>query len=196
MVTTVTIADNVSKLICIERITKTTVRKEYQRCPMCSESARTEKEFREHIMVCAMRVFECPTCDFSSSREINLKRHVKRCHPGLRTDDELVKLGTREQDKKSGNFQVEEKRAEESADEDWLNQDPGNVIGEVSSVDSSSSSDENEDGANVQEGDQQPERTEVNPLEGRVFRKKTQPSLPFGVPCPKESCSCGCSHPG
>ncbi|XP_061187052.1 RE1-silencing transcription factor B-like [Saccostrea echinata] len=141
--------------------TKTTPRNEYRRCPMCSEPARTEEEFKKHIMVCAMRVFECPTCDFTNTRELNLKRHIKRCHPGLGPNDELIKLGAKEQNSSS----------------------------------SSSSSDENEeDDIDEQKEKQDPEKKEDNLLEGRLFRKKTQPTLPFArkrpsleeIPVPKK----------
>ncbi|XP_048747971.2 RE1-silencing transcription factor-like [Ostrea edulis] len=163
--------------------TKTTARKEYRRCPMCSEPAKTEEQFKKHILVCAMRMFECPICGFTSTREINLKRHVKRCHPGLKPEDELIKLGTKEKsERKAGGSLHEEKKDEESGNEDWMDQDPGNVIGEVSSTDSSSgsSSDENEE-TDIDEKKERhnPEKKEDNLLEGRLFRKKTQPSLPF-----------------
>ncbi|XP_061164919.1 RE1-silencing transcription factor-like [Saccostrea echinata] len=179
--------------------TKTTPRNEYRRCPMCSEPARTEEEFKKHIMVCAMRVFECPTCDFTNTRELNLKRHIKRCHPGLGPNDELIKLGAKEQSKeKAGGSLNEKNKNEESANEDWLDQDPGEVIGEISSADSSSSSsssEENEeDDIDEQKEKQDPEKKEDNLLERRLFRKKTQPTLPFArkrpsledIPVPKK----------
>ncbi|XP_061186266.1 RE1-silencing transcription factor-like [Saccostrea echinata] len=178
--------------------TKTTTRKEYRRCPMCSEPAGTEEGFKKHIMVCAMRVFECPTCDFTNTRKLNLKRHTKRCHPGLRPNDELIKLGAKEQSKeKAGGSLNEENKDEESANEDWLDQDPGEVIGEIYSADSSSSnsSDENEeDVIDERKEKQDPKKKEDNLLEGRLFRKKTQPTLPFArkrpsleeIPVPKK----------
>ncbi|XP_062575462.1 uncharacterized protein LOC134237364 [Saccostrea cucullata] len=146
--------------------TKTTTRKEYRRCPMCSEPAKTEDEFKRHIMVCAMRLFECPICDFTN-----------------RPNDELIKLGPKEQNKeKAGCSFGEENKGEKSENEDWLYQDPGEVIGEISSANSSSSnsSDENEeDDIDEQKEKQDPEKTEGNLLKGRLFRKKTQPTWPF-----------------
>ncbi|XP_062606953.1 RE1-silencing transcription factor-like [Saccostrea cucullata] len=178
--------------------TKTTTRKEYRRCPMCSEPAWTEDEFKRHIMICAMRHFECPICDFTNSRELNLKRHVKRCHPGLGPNDEPIKLGPKEQNKdpeKAGcSFGDENK--DEGANEDWLDQDPGEVIGEISSANSSSSnSSDEEDDIDEQKEKEDREKIEGNLLEGRVFRKKTQPTLPFtrkrpsleGIPVPKKT---------
>ncbi|XP_062587419.1 uncharacterized protein LOC134249073 [Saccostrea cucullata] len=131
-------------------------------------------------MVCAMRLFECPICDFTNITELNVKRHIKRCHPGLGPNDELIKLGPKEQNKeKAGCSFGEENKGEESANEDWLHQDLCGVIGEISSANSSSSnsSDENEE----DDIDEQKEKqdSEGNLLEGRLFRKKTQPTLPF-----------------
>lgn len=63
---------------------------------MCSEPGRTEKEVKENILICAMRMLECQTCGFTNMRAFNIKRHIKRCHQGLQRYDELIKLGTKE----------------------------------------------------------------------------------------------------
>lgn len=112
--------------------TKTTPNYEFRRCPMCSYSAKSEEDYREHVFKCAMRTFQCPSCDFSNNKEANLKRHVKRCHPGLAQED-LIKLGVKENRSEEVN--------EPEGDHEWLSQDPGDLIGDVSD----NGSDEDED---------------------------------------------------
>lgn len=165
--------------------TKTTPKTDYRRCPMCSENTKSEEDFKQHIMVCAMRTFQCSTCNYTNARELNVKRHIKRSHPGLQPNDELIKLGPKDQSKKKANdsLQNEKTSDENTGKEDWLNQDPGELIGEVSSGDSScgdGSSDENEEDVFVKKKkDQNLKGREENLLEGRIIRKKTQPSEPF-----------------
>ena len=107
--------------------TKTTPKTEYRRCPMCSEATKSEEDFKQHIMVCAMRTFQCSTCDYTNAGELNVKRHIKRAHPGLQPNDELIKLGPKDQSKKKTNDSPQnEKTTDENTDkEDWMNQDPG-----------------------------------------------------------------------
>jgi hypothetical protein len=35
----------------------------------------------------------CPNCNVNSDRKRNLKRHMKRCHPGLKPFENPIKLG-------------------------------------------------------------------------------------------------------
>lgn len=156
--------------------TKTTPKSEYRRCPMCSRSAGTEEEYKEHVLECAMRTFQCPYCDFNTTREVNVKRHVKRCHPGLRPNEDLIQLGKKAGDKADCSASTTEKR-----DEDWLTQDPGDLIGDLSPSPSSSS--ESDSGDSDKEEEIPPKETlqtsEPSLLEGRLIRKKTMPSVPF-----------------
>ena len=142
--------------------TKTTPKTDYRRCPMCSENTKSEED----------------------ARELNVKKHIKRSHPGLQPNDELIKLGPKDQSKKKANdsLQNEKTSDENTGKEDWLNQDPGELIGEVSSGDSScddGSSDEHEDVFVKKKKDQNLKDREENLLEGRIIRKKTQSSVPF-----------------
>ena len=79
-------------------MTNTTPKTEYRRCSMCSET--TKEGFKQHIMVCAKRAFQFLTCDYINARELNDKRHIKRSHPGLQPNDDMIKLGPNDQSKK------------------------------------------------------------------------------------------------
>ncbi|XP_056002749.1 RE1-silencing transcription factor-like [Ostrea edulis] len=146
--------------------TKTTPNYEFRRCPMCSYSAKSEEDYREHVFKCAMRTFQCPSCDFSNNKEANLKRHVKRCHPGLAQED-LIKLGVKENRSEEVN--------EPEDDHEWLSQDPGDLIGDVS------------DNGSDDDKDSSSQNTDCSPkdddclMEGRLFRKPTKPSLPVSL---------------
>jgi hypothetical protein len=139
---------------------------------MCSQSAGTEEEYKEHILACAMRTFQCPNCDFNTSREVNVKRHMKRCHPGLKPHESPIKLG-RKEGKAECNFPTEENNVE-----DWLHQDPGELIGPISES-GSTDSDSEEDADQQKELLMGREKSGSDLLEGRLFRKRTMPSLPF-----------------
>lgn len=147
--------------------TKTTPNYEFRRCPMCSYSARSEEDYKGHVFKCAMRTFQCPVCDFCNNKEANLKRHMKRCHPGL-AKEEVVKLGSKED-------KCEEVR--EQREDDWLAQDPGDLIGEISDEDSDK--DDDGDTTSDKEAESQEKEVDESLLEGRMFRKPTTPSLPI-----------------
>lgn len=52
-----------------------------------------EEDYKGHVFKCAMRTFQCPVCDFCNNKEANLKRHMKRCHPGLAKEEVVGKQG-------------------------------------------------------------------------------------------------------
>ncbi|XP_061187010.1 uncharacterized protein LOC133195163 [Saccostrea echinata] len=140
-----------------------------RRCPMCTYMARSEEDYKSHVIQCAMRTFKCTFCSYSSNKQINVKRHEKRCHLGL--IEEPIKLDGKPE--KSGESS-RSKSAEDAelSEEDWLKQDYGDIIGTLST----DSSDEEES------KDSQPQKeervTNDQLLEGRVIRKQTAPTRP------------------
>lgn len=92
---------------------------------------------------------------------------MKRCHPGL-AKEEVVKLGSKED-------KCEEVR--EQREDDWLAQDPGDLIGEISDEDSDKEDDE--DTMSDKEAGSPEKEVDESLLEGRMFRKPTTPSLPI-----------------
>uniref|UniRef100_A0A8W8HNW3 Peptidase A2 domain-containing protein n=1 Tax=Magallana gigas TaxID=29159 RepID=A0A8W8HNW3_MAGGI len=129
--------------------------------------ARSEEDYKGPVFKCAMRTFQCLVCDFCNNKEANLKRHKKRCHPGLAKEED-VKLGSKEN-------KCEEMR--EQREDDWLAQDPGDLIGEISDEDSDKEDDE--DTTSDKEAGSQEKEVDESLLEGRMFRKPTTPLLPI-----------------
>ena len=66
--------------------TKLTKRAGARKCPMCAEVFHGDVEFSNHVVQCAMQEYTCDFCDFTSQKECNVKRHMKRAHKGLLED--------------------------------------------------------------------------------------------------------------
>ena len=151
-----------------------------RRCPMCTFVARSEEEYKKHVVQCAMRTFNCTYCSYTSNKEINVKRHERRSHLGL--IEEPVKLDGRKDNVKelttsstSSSKSMEAKDAEQS-DEEWLKQDYGDIIGDVS-ADSSDISEEEEE--KIEPIEQEKTSAKDSLLEGRVIRKQTTTAKPY-----------------
>lgn len=102
--------------------TKITKAKSRDKCPLCEQEVQDNK-WREHLLMCNGGKFPCKICGKLFKKSSYLQRHEKKFHQA----------------------EVLEKRTED--DKEWLEQDPGELIGEVSneSEPSSSSSDSSED---------------------------------------------------
>ncbi|XP_048742969.1 RE1-silencing transcription factor-like [Ostrea edulis] len=143
-----------------------------RRCPMCTFVARSGEEYKSHVLQCAMRTFNCTYCTYSSNKEINVKRHERRSHPGL--IEEPIKLdGKPDKSKESTSSKSVEEEAEKP-EEEWLKQDYGDIIGCVSS-----DSSDNEGESHESQPKKDEPSTNEDLLEGRVIRKQTAPSRPF-----------------
>ena len=140
-----------------------------RRCPMCTFVARSEEEYKKHVVQCAMRTFNCTYCSYTSNKEINIKRHERRSHLGL--IEEPVKLDGRKDNVKesttssTGSSKSMEVKNAEQSDEKWLKQDYGDIIGDVS-ADSSDISEEEEE--KIEPIEQEKTSTKDSLLEGRV----------------------------
>lgn len=156
-----------------------------RRCPMCTFVAKTGEEYRNHVLECAMRTFNCTFCNYSSNKEINVKRHEKRSRAGLL--EEPIKLDGKSADRPMEATVKKQSAPEESISdlEDWLKQDYGDVIGEVSDQSESSSSSDDERDVQEPKENLEPKKTVVADqkasdtlLEGRIIRKQTVPTKP------------------
>ena len=63
--------------------TKLTKRAGARKCPKCAEVFHGDVEFSNHVVQCAMQEYTCDFCDFTSQKECNVKRHMKRAHKGF-----------------------------------------------------------------------------------------------------------------
>lgn len=125
-----------------------------------------------------MKEHSCKFCDFTPQRECNVKRHVKRARTGL--TEIPIALGQKlveteevpEKMKNTGNANNIVSSQDESEDEEWLSQDPGDLLPtETTSSSTTCASDGNKIKETVNK--------EISDLMmGRVFRKKSTPSLP------------------
>ncbi|XP_062572639.1 uncharacterized protein LOC134234574 [Saccostrea cucullata] len=142
-----------------------------RKCPMCTYMARTEEDYKSHVVQCAMRTFNCTFCSYSSNKEINVKRHEKRAHLGL--IEEPIKLDGRPDERREATCNESVEKDEEESGEEWLKQDYGDVIGTLF-TDSSDNEEEAKDSPS------QKEEKAINDklLEGRVVRKQTAPTKP------------------
>lgn len=156
-----------------------------RRCPMCTFVTKTGEEYRNHVLECAMRTFNCTYCSYSSNKEINVKRHEKRSHPGLL--GEPIKLDSKSADRPMEATVKKQSALQEpvSDSEDWLKQDYGDVIGEVSASDQSDSSSSSDDESEERKEKPESKKTVVagdkaseTLLEGRIIRKQTVPTKP------------------
>jgi hypothetical protein len=88
--------------------TKITPRKEGYRCPMCCLRINEEREWEEHVLDCGRKRrekrFECQMCDYASNKKSDLGRHCRTRHGGVGTAT-----------------------AGSGTDEEWQQQDPGNL---------------------------------------------------------------------
>ena len=139
---------------------------------MCSATFQGDSEFSKHVVECAMKDHSCEFCTFTSQKASNVKRHMKRAHKGM-IETPLPLRGQSTPKKKEvvqGNKTDEQRdcvplsceqdlqvSSSESEEDDWLCQDPGELLLE-------------------EQGNAQVQGDEL--LAGRLFRKKTQPSLP------------------
>lgn len=158
--------------------TKMTKRSGTRKCPMCSSVFHGDVEFSTHVVECAMKEHSCDFCDFTSQKECNVRRHMKRAHTGL--TESPIALGQKlvetdevpEKAKNTENANNIVSSEDESEDEEWLSQDPGDLL---STETMSSSTTCASDGHKIKET----VNKEISDLMvGRVFRKKTTPSLP------------------
>ncbi|XP_048766205.2 uncharacterized protein LOC125673601 [Ostrea edulis] len=144
---------------------------------MCTYVARAEDDYKKHVLQCAMRTFNCTYYNYNSNKETNVKRYERRSHPGM--TEEPIKLdGKRdnaEESTRCSSKSVEVQNAEQS-EEEWLKQDYGDVIGNVStdSGDSSDEGDTRDDHIRQEEN-----AIQHQSLEGRVIRKPTIPAKPY-----------------
>ena len=107
-----------------------------RRCPMCTFVARSEEEYKKHVVQCAMRTFNCTYCSYTSNKQINVKRRERRRNLGL--IEEPVQLNGRKDNvnesttrSTSSGKSVEVKDTEQS-EEEGLKQDYGDIIEDVS----------------------------------------------------------------
>lgn len=162
------------------KVTKAKVR---NHCPLC-EGEVVDNQWPEHLMRCTGGKFPCKTCGKLFKKKEYLIRHEKKFH-----------------EKESVN---QNDNGVDSGDEGWLTQDPGDLLGQVSSTDDSSSDEgvesceENSEGikeqsqvaSNEDKGESEKEKHSAkpesrSPLEkGRVVRKRTEPAPVFA---PKRS---------
>ena len=93
--------DICSSSLCRSKMVKTKITKRTgaRKCPMCNLITHGEAEFSEHITQCAMKEYECEVCNFTSTRESNVKRHMRRAHEGYSTP--VVALGVADEDNPS-----------------------------------------------------------------------------------------------
>lgn len=162
------------------KVTKAKVR---NHCPLC-EGEEFDNQWPEHLMSCTGEKFPCKTCGKLFKKKEYLIRHEKKFH-----------------EKESVN---QNDNGVESGDEEWLTQDPGDLLGQVSSTDESSSDEGDEscgekseeikeqsqavasEEKGVSEREKHSAKPESrSPLEkGRVVRKRTEPAPVFA---PKRS---------
>ena len=85
--------DICSSSLCRSNMVKTKVTKRTgaRKCPMCNIITHGESEFSEHIAQCAMKEYECDVCSYSSPKESNVRRHMRRAHEGYSAS--VVPLG-------------------------------------------------------------------------------------------------------
>ena len=88
--------------------TKNTPRKEGYRCPMCCLRINEERGWEQHVLDCGRKRrekrFECEICDYASNKKSDLGRHCRTRHGGVGTAT-----------------------AGSGTDEEWEQQDPGNL---------------------------------------------------------------------
>lgn len=157
------------------KVTKAKVR---NHCPLCDGEV-VDNQWPEHLMRCTGGKFPCKTCGKLFKKKEYLIRHEKKFHgkESVNQNDNGV----------------------DSGDEGWLTQDPGDLLGQVSSTDDSSSDEgvesceENSEGikeqsqvaSNEDKGESEKEKHSAkpesrSPLEkGRVVRKRTEPAPVF-----------------
>ena len=111
--------------------------------------------------------------------EKNVKRHKRRSHLGL--IEEPVKLDGRKDNVKESTTSstvssksMEVKDAEQS-EEEWLKQDYGDIVGDISA----DSSDSEEDEEKIEPIEQEKTSAQNSLLGGRVIRKQTTPAKPY-----------------
>lgn len=152
--------------------TKLTKRAGARKCPMCAEVFHGDVEFSNHVVQCAMQEYTCDFCDFTSQKECNVKRHMKRAHKGLLEDplplgsqlDKRDSTSPKKLDDLESELVVSDSDSEK---EEWLSQDPGDILDlETTDVDK------------VEKVDDVVKDSTSDLLEGRVFRKRTTPILP------------------
>ena len=164
--------------------TKLTKRSGTRKCPMCSELLQGDNAFSAHVIQCAMKEYACEFCDFTSQKECNVKRHVKRAHAGLtetpmplgqthgtgseETHDTASEDKTADTAKDNASVSSES----DSESEEWMSQDPGDLLHTESTEGITACCSGK---GNVKETVTEPES---DVMVGRVFRKKTSPSLP------------------
>ncbi|XP_021343510.1 uncharacterized protein LOC110454062 [Mizuhopecten yessoensis] len=138
--------------------TKSTPRKQ---CPMCSFRADDLDVMRNHILECGLETMEkktlaCPDCSYKTFRAANMTRHRKRHtdSTGNVCKDVSTTLAADRPSTSTSTVTVN------TDVESWSNQDPGDLLGEIS--DSSENNSTSEDEGN-------------GLLVGRTVRKPTRP---------------------
>ncbi|XP_061170414.1 uncharacterized protein LOC133179736 [Saccostrea echinata] len=99
--------------------TKTTVRKEGHRCPMCAERILDEDSWEKHVIECGRKRrekrFECSRCDYAKNKKSDMQRHERTRHSGS-----------------SGFVEVQS-----DSDREWEALDPGSLSDMVGELDTS-----------------------------------------------------------
>lgn len=160
--------------------TKFTKAKSCSKCPLCDGEV-LDNRWREHLLKCNGGKFPWKTCGKLYKKSSYLQRHEKKFH---------------------GKDEVPEK--ERDADKEWLEQDPGDLNGEISNDSSSggSSSDSEEEVTAQQIQGRLPPASQVEKIkgnkdeenncsileEGRTVRKPTAP-IPVFAPQRKTTLS-------
>ncbi|XP_062567720.1 uncharacterized protein LOC134229957 [Saccostrea cucullata] len=160
--------------------TKLTKRIDSRKCPMCSVLCHGDVDFTNHVVECAQQEHACTFCEFASQKECNVKRHMKRAHKGLLEDSIPLggvadKIGQKREEDNLNRDDVDntDDHVSDSGDEDWISQDPGELLEESHEMPSTVVENPLKKGGEVLDA---PRESDL--LAGRVFRKKTKPSLP------------------
>ncbi|XP_061179421.1 RE1-silencing transcription factor A-like [Saccostrea echinata] len=156
--------------------TKFTKRSGTRKCPMCSKLFQGDSEFSMHVVQCAMKEHACEFCDFTSQKECNVRRHMKRAHTGLIESPMPLgqKLDTASGGKAENSGKEHNTTLSSESDlenEEWLSQDPGDLLLTESENNTAYVSGQCTSSETVNKPDS-------DIMVGRVFRKKTSPLLP------------------
>ena len=157
--------------------TKITKAKKSSYCPLCDGEV-LDNQWRVHLLSCNGGKFPCQTYGKLFKKHSYLQRHEKKFHD------------------RSGEAPKQRDEEEGNCSEEWLEQDPGDLIGGVSSSSRENSSDSSDDeslgASNPDEKEKAttieskaPNQKEENPLDakaaekGRIIRKSTTPAPVF-----------------
>ncbi|MEW8547547.1 MAG: hypothetical protein AB2693_28910 [Candidatus Thiodiazotropha sp.] len=138
-------------------------------CPTCKEKFSTQEEFKDHVVECATKRYECDICDSTFMKLAYKNQHMKRYHKQERTQEKEICSEKEQSHTEKDSRKIDDSDSEDS---DWDRESAEVFLG-----DEESEQDSDSGLVKLENTKNETDKRNVNNIrEGRMIRKRTNPN--------------------